>query len=149
MINTPNPEVPLMDEMNGKCLCGAVSFVARQVDVHMHSCHCSMCRTWSGGPSMAVNVGSVIFQGENNIARYESSAWAQRGFCRQCGTHLFYHLKAPDQYMMWAGAFVDVTPFTLAGEIYIDEKPAAYSLAGDHPRLTGLEFLESIGQSPG
>lgn len=49
---------------------------------------------------------------------------------------------------MWSGPFDDQTRFTLAGEIYIDEKPPTYSLVGDHPRLTGAEFLASIGQAP-
>lgn len=47
--------------------------------------------------------------------------------------------------MLWMGAFDDVTPFRLTGEIYIDEKPPAYDFAGDRPRLTGKEFLESLG----
>ena len=136
-----------MEIMNGKCLCGAVGFTARDVDTHAHSCHCSMCRTRSGGPAMSVAVGSVSFSGEQNITRFQSSPWAERGFCKLCGTHLFYRTKASDQYILSCGPFEDQTKFTLAGEIYIDEKPAMYCLAGDHSRLTGAEFLASIGQS--
>ena len=32
-----------------------------------------------------------------------------------------------------------------SGEIYIDEKPGGYDFAGEHPRLTGEEFMQSIG----
>jgi len=137
-----------MDSMNGKCLCGAVTFTAHGVDTNAHSCHCSMCRTWSGGPAVSVAVGSVSFRGEENIARFASSAWAERGFSKQCGTNLFYRLKEPNHYIMSSGPFEDQTKFTLAGEIYIDEKPPTYSLAGDHSRLTGAQFLASIGQAP-
>jgi hypothetical protein len=42
------------------------------------------------------------------------------------------------------GTFDDQTPFKLAGEIYIDEKPLVYDLAGDHPRMTGEEFMASL-----
>jgi len=97
---------------------------------------------------MSVGVGSVQFEGEANITRYASSAWAERGFCSRCGSHLFYRVKEPEQYVMWLGAFEDQTPFGLAGEIYIDDKPASYDLAGDHPRVTGAEFLASIGMAP-
>jgi len=135
-------------EMSGKCLCGAVRFTAENVETGAHCCHCSMCRTWSGGPAMSVGVGSVQFEGEANITRYASSAWAERGFCSRCGSHLFYRVKEPEQYVMWLGAFEDQTPFGLAGEIYIDDKPASYDLAGDHPRVTGAEFLASIGMAP-
>ena len=137
-----------MDSMNGKCLCGAVSFVVQNVDTNAHCCHCSMCRTWSGGPALSVAVGSVTFKGEENIARFASSLWAERGFCKHCGTNLFYRLTEPNHYFMWSGPFEDQTRFTLASEIYIDEKPPTYSLAGDHPRLTGAQFLASIGQAP-
>ena len=131
----------------GRCLCGAVSYTAEDVETHFHGCHCSMCRRWTGGSAMAAAVGSVAFDGAENIARYDSSEWAERGFCRQCGSNLFYHLKGTDRYIMWVGSFDDQTPFKLDGEIFIDEKPDAYAFAGDHPRLTGAEFMASQQQS--
>ena len=129
----------------GHCLCGAVSYEAREVQKEIHSCHCSMCRRWSGGPAFAASVGSVEFSGEENIGRYDSSAWAERGFCTRCGTNLFYRLKERDQYVLWMGSFDDASIFELHGEIYVDEKPDWYDLAGDHPRQTGEEFMKSMG----
>lgn len=94
---------------------------------------------------MGVSVGKIRFEGEENIACYNSSDWAERGFCKKCGTHLFYRLKENGQTIVWAGSFDDKSPFKLSGEIYVDSKPAAYDFAGDHPRLTEREFLKSIG----
>lgn len=130
----------------GRCLCGAVSYSAEDVETDIHTCHCSMCRRWTGGPAFAATVGSVAFEGEENIARYDSSAWAERGFCSRCGTNLFYRMKEPNQYVLWMGTFDDPAPFRVAGEIFIDEKPATYELAGDHPRLTGAEFMAVLQQ---
>ena len=130
----------------GQCLCGAVSYVAEGVANHFHSCHCGMCRRWSGGPGMAVNASSVAFNGEHNVGRYSSSEWAERGFCKQCGSSLFYHLKGSDDYILWLGTLDDQSAFTMAGEIYIDAKPNSYAFAGDHPRQTEAEFLASLGQ---
>ena len=127
----------------GRCLCGAVTFAAQDVETDIHSCHCSMCRRWNGSPALAAGVGSVTFTGEENITRYDSSAWAERGFCSKCGTNLFYHLKANDHYVMWAGAFDDSELFKLVGEIYIEDKPSGYDFAGDHPRMTSEEFMAS------
>jgi len=81
---------------------------------------------------MAIHVGSVTFEGEGNIGRYASSEWAERGFCKLCGSNLFYLLK-PDRYIMSAGAF-DQQPFELASEIFWSNKPDWYNFAGDHPR---------------
>lgn len=125
----------------GRCLCGAVSFTAEDIETDIHTCHCSMCRRWTGGPAFAAAVGKVTFDDETHISRYDSSTWAERGFCNRCGTNLFYRMKAPDQYVLWMGTFDDPAPFRVTGEIFIDEKPAAYALAGEHPRLTGAEFM--------
>jgi hypothetical protein len=51
-------------------------------------------------------------------------------------------------YIMSIGAFDDQSHFTMGGEIYIDNKPASYAFAGDHPRETEAEFLKRIGVAP-
>ena len=130
--------------VTGRCLCSRVRYVAQDVETDIHSCHCGMCRRWSGGPVFAAGVASVSFEGEENLTRYASSDWAERGFCKNCGTNLFYHLKQPDHYVMWISTMDDLAPFKLTGEIYIDDKPDFYDLAGDHPRLTGEEFLATF-----
>jgi len=92
---------------NGSCLCGAVRFTAENVAPDVHACHCSKCLRWNGGPALAVSVGSVRFEGGDNIQRYESSAWAERGFCTKCGSNLFFRLKEADHYLISMGAFDD------------------------------------------
>jgi hypothetical protein len=104
-----------------------------------------MCRHWAGGPFFGSSVKSVEFSGTENIGRFTSSAWAERGFCRQCGTTLFYYLKPASQYTLSVGAFDDAKPFKLTREIFIDQKPPGYALAGDHPRLTEREVLAAYG----
>lgn len=130
----------------GKCLCGAVTFDADVDELHVHACHCDMCRAWAGGPLLATSTAAVRFSGEDHIVRYDSSEWGARGFCGTCGSNLFYHLKPADQYMLSLGAFDDQSGFELAGEIYVDRKPPGYAFAGEHPRQTGEEFLASMGQ---
>ena len=42
-----------------------------------------------GGPSLSVDCGSdVVYEGKEHIVIYDSSAWAERGFCKKCGGHL-------------------------------------------------------------
>lgn len=128
--------------MKGKCLCGAI-----EVDAPDHEdvglCHCSMCRRWSGGPMFAVHCGpGVSFSGQEP-ARYQSSDWAERGFCAKCGSHLFYHLLPGDEYILPAGLFQD-REFKLASEIFIDEKPAFYELKNDTRKMTGQQVFEQF-----
>ena len=133
-------------DATGRCLCGAITYSAQDVTTDIHSCQCGMCRRWNGGPAYAASVAQVTFEGEEHLARYDSSAWAERGFCSRCGTNLFYRLKEAKQYFVSIGTFDDQTSFNLASEIFIDDKPAVYNLAGDHPRLTGEEVLASMQQ---
>lgn len=128
--------------MKGKCLCGAV-----EVESPDHSeiglCHCSMCRRWTGGPMFAVHCGPDVRFAGQAPARYQSSDWAERGFCPTCGTHLFYHLLPSDEYILTAGLFQD-RDFTLSSEIFIDEKPAYYELKNDTRKMTGQQVFEQF-----
>lgn len=132
----------------GSCLCGAVTFSAEEVEPHFHACHCGMCRRWNGGPAFGIVASGVSFTGEESLTRFASSEWAERGFCSRCGSNLFYFLKPAGQYVIWMGAFDDDSAFELTGEIFIEDKPRAYDFAGEHPRMTGEEFIASIGGIP-
>ena len=83
----------------------------------------------------------VRFQGEENLGTYQSSDWAERGFCKRCGSNLFYHLLPAKQYMMAVGSFDDPTPFKLIGEIFVDQRPEGQGFAGDLPQYTEAEFM--------
>lgn len=127
---------------NGKCLCGAVSFTAEDVKPDVSACHCRMCQRVSGGIFITTPAHGLIFEGEEHISNYRSSDWAERAFCNICGTHLFYRIVGTDEYDMCIGTFDDPSDFTLTSEIFIDRKPDAYALAGEHPRLSEAETLE-------
>ncbi len=127
--------------MNGKCLCGSVTVETNPVN-EVGLCHCSMCRKWSSGPLHAVHVKEgVLFNGAENITRFKSSDWAERGFCSKCGTHLFYYLIPADEYVLSAGLFPDEN-FKLTSEIFVDEKPEYYELNPSSHKMTGQEVFE-------
>jgi len=131
--------------MTGRCLCGAVTFTAEHVEREHHACLCGMCRRWSGGAGfLGASCHGVTFTGAEHLGRFTSSDWAERGFCRQCGTTLFYFLRPTQAYTMSVGAFDDQAPFRLVREIFIDKKPAGYAFAGDHERWTEAETFERL-----
>lgn len=134
--------------MTGQCLCGAVKFTAQGVPHDVGACHCSMCRRWNGGPGFAVEVGSVAFEGEQDLVRYQSSPWAERGFCRKCGSNLFYRIQQSDQYLMAPGAFDDQSAFRMALEVFVDDKPGYYDFAGERRKMTGAEFFAKHAPKP-
>ena len=133
------------DRMEGKCLCGAVT-VSATLNAQVEACHCGMCRRWGGGPLLAIQCGSdVQFSGKEQIGVYDSSDWAERGFCKRCGTHLFYRFKPADAYAVPAGLFERQERLNLHEQIFIDSKPGYYAFANDTPMLTEAEVLRRFG----
>lgn len=137
MNNTAKPA-----ERSGTCLCGAVRLIAKPKDDSVGACHCSMCRKWGGGPLLAVECDSdVRLEGAERISIFSSSEWAERGFCRICGTHLFYRLKQDGHYAIPVGLFDGRDAWMFTGQIFIDQKPAWYSFSEDTKNLTGAEVF--------
>jgi len=124
----------------GSCLCGAVSFEANTASNDVGVCHCSMCRTWSGGPYVGVDCGTDLsITGEITI--FNSSDWAERAFCPACGTHLYYKFKANGQTIMPAGLFDDKEKLVMDHQIFIDEKPDYYDFANQTKNMTAAEVM--------
>lgn len=131
--------------MKGRCLCGAVSFETADTPDRkgeIGACHCGFCRRWGGGPLLAVHCGPDLrFEGREQIATYASSDWAERAFCRTCGTHLYYKLLATGEYFVPAGT-LDTDALEMKSQIYIDRKPPYYAFANDTPTLTEQQVID-------
>lgn len=133
----------LVSELQGKCLCGAVRVTATPKSKDIGACHCSLCRTWGGGPLLAVECeNKVDFKGADNISIFESSDWAERGFCQKCGTHLFYRLKEQGHYAIPVGLFEGSNGWKFVEQIFIEQKPPFYSFAEKTKNLTGKEVFD-------
>ena len=136
-------------EGSGACLCGAVHFTAKTISTKVGACHCSMCRKWGGGPLMAVDCGTdVTITGEQSVTVYNSSAWAERGFCNKCGSHLFYRIKENKQYMIPVGLFENGSAFVFDHQVFIDDKPAFYNFANETYNMTGEEVFAKYAPPP-
>ena len=132
----------------GTCLCGAVHITASNPSNNVGACHCGMCRKWGGGPYMEIDCGAnVTFEGEDNITVYNSSSWAERGFCKKCGSHLFYRLKESRQHMIAVGLFVEQENLVFKSQVFIDKKPSFYSFENKTNNMTETEIFEMYGSS--
>ena len=130
------------NKMKGNCLCNQVQISTPSDNQKIGACHCGMCRRWGGSALLVVECGSeVSFSGAENITRYQSSEWAERGFCKQCGTHLFYHLKQNNHYYIPAGVYNNQENFVFDHQIFIDRKSEYYTFADETNNLTEAEVL--------
>lgn len=126
---------------SGHCLCGAVTVTATLINPLM-ACHCKMCQRWSGMALLSIEVtDNLQFTGEENITVYDSSEWADRGFCKCCGSHLYFRSKEPQRYYIPIGLLDDVTGIQFQSQIYIDKKPDYYSFADKTETMTEAEVI--------
>jgi hypothetical protein len=78
--------------MIGKCFCGSVKIEVTGSPEAMGYCHCSSCRSWSGGPVNAFSLWEPkavrIVSGAENVAMFQKTELSQRQYCKKCGGHL-------------------------------------------------------------
>lgn len=139
-----------MSVRHGQCLCGAVKFTAAEQG-GFGVCHCEQCRRWAGSALFGVTVPQAAMQieGAENIRSFRSSGWATRCSCATCGSPLWYRYdKGQDgtgDYEVPIGLFDDANGFELQREIFADQKPDCYDIAGDHERVTRQETFALYG----
>lgn len=138
-----------VDNNVARCLCGAVTIRVAAVNPAFAVCHCETCRSWGGGPFFAVQCGTDInIEGREALKEYNSSAWASRGFCAECGTHLFYHLKKTGDYNMPVGLFPKLKGLTMDMQYFSDKRPDYYCFSNQTKTLTAAEieaYFSSLG----
>ncbi len=136
----------------GQCLCGAVHFTAARLG-SFGVCHCKMCQRWSGAAHFGVTVAKddMAIDGAAHIAAYRSSPIASRYFCSKCGSGLWsrydHGAEGTGDYELNVGLLDDPNGLTLNREIFVDQKPDCYALAGDHERLSAAETIALFGIS--
>ncbi|MEZ5892153.1 MAG: GFA family protein [Parvularculaceae bacterium] len=130
--------------VKGACMCGAVAFEAEAMSDQIDACHCEQCRRWSGHywASVNVTVASLAFtRGEARVGWHESSDIVRRGFCRDCGSALFWHPHRHKDYAhmiaIGAGALDAPTGVKLSKHIFVAEKGDYYHLNDGLPQKAG------------
>jgi hypothetical protein len=128
--------------INGSCLCEAVTIEVAPDKKIFDACHCGMCRKWGGGPVFTIESSiDAKLSGEEFITVYDSSDWAERAFCKRCGTHLFYRLKNSKMWNFCAGLFKETEHFKFHLQIFTDFKPANYDFANKTEMMTEAEVM--------
>lgn len=129
------------DNFRGHCLCGAVAFEAARDRDHADACHCGQCRRWSGNYWASVNVPAdslKILNGESKLAWYRSSDLVRRGFCRECGSALFWHADRHKEYAhrlaIAVGALVAPTGVKITEHIFVADKGDYYEIKDGLPQ---------------
>ena len=135
---------------SGHCLCGEVRFTAIPKDHDVGACHCRTCQVQASGPFMALDCADTLeFEGDSTLGVFNSSDWAERLFCQNCGTLIAWRLKDRTINIVNVAAFEGLGDVRLDHEVYIDQKPGYYSFAEKTQQLTQEDVLKLFAGGDG
>ena len=132
---------------SGRCLCGAVryEFDADAVIWRGH-CHCESCRRACSAPVVSwFGVANSGWRWAGQTPkRYQSSGWAERFFCPECGSQMAYRSsKLPDEIHGLAASLDDPADFAPGVHFFHSRALPWLHIADDLPRyLDGGKTLE-------
>lgn len=123
----------------GGCECGKVRFEVPELRETVTACHCRQCQRTSGfvwASTHAEDFADVTFTEDEGLVWFASSDWAKRGFCKFCGSSLFYRMNDEAGIGIAAGCLDDPSGLRLSKHIFVKDKGCYYEI-GD-----GAEKIE-------
>ena len=121
----------------GGCLCGGVRYEVQGPLRDVVNCHCSMCQRLHGGfgPHSKARKEHITVTNDDELAWYNTSKVARRGFCRRCGSSLFWEPFEQDSTGIVAGSLDGPTGLKTIGHIFVSEKADFYEIADALPQF--------------
>mgnify|MGYP000570492400 CR=1 FL=1 len=120
----------MSNSLTGGCLCGAVRFRLDGPQRDVVLCHCGQCRRWHGhvGAYTSVDSDGLTLTEQRGLAWFRSSSFAQRGFCRECGSSLFWQADGKKIISITAGALDAPTHLATTIQIFTEDRGDYYAL---------------------
>lgn len=127
-----------MTTLTGRCLCGAVTWVATEPGTRNLVCHCESCQRATSSPFTAfvgLLTDTVTWTGE--ITHFESSPGTYRGFCPSCGSRLYFRSdRWPEEIHIHAATLIDQGGYRPDAQVVLAERA---------PWLDHLDAAERCG----
>ena len=124
-------------KVTGGCLCGNIRYETSEPELGSMYCQCRMCQKFTGAPIMAATTfraeGVRITRGEPKF--YKSSKIAERGFCPDCGTSLFYRMNGEDGIGIAPGCLDGADNLTIGKHIFVKDKADYYEIGDGKPQI--------------
>ena len=123
----------------GGCLCGAVRYRATSAPVRGVICHCPQCRRHSGAPALAfVHFPARNFTWVRGAPKlYQSSEFAQRGFCADCGSTLSMHEEVlADRMLIAVGTLDEPNRVRIEDHVWTKDQISWFRIEDGLPRYS-------------
>ncbi|GAB4348860.1 MAG: GFA family protein [Oricola sp.] len=128
-----------MEKRTGGCHCGAVTYSVMGPVREIVYCHCEQCRRQSGHfvAASACEDDQLSVSGAQDLTWYAASATAKRGFCRICGSLLFWKANGSAMTSVMAGSFDKPSGLVEGHHIHVDNKGDYYRITDGLPQHRG------------
>lgn len=135
-------------KLDGQCMCGAVQVAATTSRPDLRVCHCEMCRRQNSFAFVSIQVDQDSIKMDGPVTVFKSSDWAQRAFCKTCGSTIWYGMQSDTHRNLSAGLF-GKTDDVLVQEYFVDECILGAGFDGAHQKLTRDETFALFAPSGG
>jgi hypothetical protein len=125
-----------LEKRTGSCHCGAVTFSVTGPMREVIYCHCSQCRKQGGHfvAATACRDDQLSVSGVENLTWYAASETAKRGFCKTCGSLLFWKADGGDRTSIMAGSFDMPSGLAEGHHIHVEDKGDYYEIVDGLPQ---------------
>ena len=131
----------------GGCHCKAVRYRVKGPLRDVVNCHCTECQHLNGnfGAHSKARTEDLEITEDSGIEWYYINPSVRRGFCRLCGSSLFWEALDQPWTGIIAGTLDDSGRLKTIGHIFVAEKADFFEITDDLPRFDH----SSDGKLPG
>jgi len=121
--------------VTGSCLCGKIRFNITELTRDVVMCHCQQCRKQTGHLVAATRVSDkgLELSGDEHLKWFAASDEAKRGFCKHCGSVLFWKSNDSDTTAVMAGSLESPTGLETTAHIFTAFKGDYYDITDGLP----------------
>jgi hypothetical protein len=128
--------------LNGRCLCGAVTFQVADAFEYAMNCHCSQCRRATGSafkPFAGIRREHLaITDGADASFAYGDASAAHDVHCRRCGSLLFSVVRDGAYVHVTMGTLVDSPGIRPSMHIFVGSKAPWHDITDGLPQHAGF-----------
>lgn len=116
----------------GGCLCQGVRYRTEGELRDVINCFCSQCRKTTGHHFAATACSLDRFEllKDSTLDWYAASDQARRGFCKRCGSSLFWQRNGSDSISITAGTLDTPTGLKTTSNIFVEDMSDYHDLPG-------------------
>jgi hypothetical protein len=103
------------------------------------NCHCGQCRKFHGHYGAYSNAATkdISITGYRSLKWYRSSSFARRGFCKECGSSLFWERLRSGTISIAAGTLDAPTKLKTISHIFVEHMGDYYKIGDKLQKVPG------------